>query len=164
MPGGTNTDFVTDFDGTSAATAMVNGVVALMLDANANLGWRDVQTILAHSARHVGSAVDGRYRLPATESASWQWNAAKTWNGGGLHFSRDYGFGLVDALAAVRLGRILAGDIDLRQRRRSVDLTLHAGAPVSIGTAGTSFAASGPRRWDLERVRRGARFRDDGSR
>ena len=25
------------------------------------------------------------------------------WNGGGLHFSRDYGFGLIDAYAAVRL-------------------------------------------------------------
>ncbi len=36
---------------------MVSGVVALMLEANPGLGWRDVQEILAHTARHVGSEV-----------------------------------------------------------------------------------------------------------
>ena len=40
---------------------------------------------------------------PLHESSPWQINGATDWNGGGLHFSRDYGFGLVDALAAVRL-------------------------------------------------------------
>ncbi len=49
----------TGFNGTSAAAPMVTGIVALMLDANENLGWRDVQTILAYSARHVGSAIGG---------------------------------------------------------------------------------------------------------
>jgi hypothetical protein len=38
-----------------------------------------------------------------SERYLWQFNAADTWNGGGLHFSNDYGYGLVDALAAVRL-------------------------------------------------------------
>ena len=46
-----------NFSGTSAAAPQVSGVVALMLEANPNLGWRDVQTILANSARHVGSAI-----------------------------------------------------------------------------------------------------------
>jgi len=31
------------------------------------------------------------------------WNGAANWNGGALHFSHDFGFGLVDAHAAVRL-------------------------------------------------------------
>ena len=30
---------------------MVSGVVALMLEANCNLGWRDVQAILAKTAQ-----------------------------------------------------------------------------------------------------------------
>lgn len=95
------TDIMPGFNGTSSAAPMVSGVVALMLEANPNLGWRDVQTILANSARHVGSAVGG----PAAgfELFGWGWNAADTWNGGGLHFSNDYGYGLVDALAAVRM-------------------------------------------------------------
>ncbi|MGC5703082.1 S8 family serine peptidase [Pseudomonas sp. NFXW11] len=78
--------------GTSFAAPIVSGVVALMLEANPNLGYRDVQQILALSAREV--------RDPATQ---WRDNGARLWNGGGLLASDDYGFGQVDARAAVRL-------------------------------------------------------------
>ncbi|MCB1493370.1 MAG: proprotein convertase P-domain-containing protein, partial [Rhodobiaceae bacterium] len=102
------------FGGTAAAASQVSGVVALMLDANPDLGWRDVQEILAYSARHVGSAVGavantgapatgGNEQVTQTNGATWFWNGADNWNGGGLHFSNDYGYGLVDAKAAVRL-------------------------------------------------------------
>ncbi|NER80837.1 MAG: S8 family serine peptidase [Leptolyngbya sp. SIO1D8] len=89
------------FNGTSAAAPMVSGVVALMLEANPNLGWRDVQEILAYSARHVGSDVG--MGTSGYEEYAWTSNGANNWNGGGLHFSNDYGFGLIDAKAAVRL-------------------------------------------------------------
>ena len=94
-------DWTADFNGTSAAAPMVSGIVALMYEANSGLGWRDVQSILANSARHVGSELGA---APAGfEHYAWQWNASETWNGGSMHFSNDYGYGLVDALAAVRL-------------------------------------------------------------
>ena len=94
-------DYTSGFNGTSSAAPMVTGVTALMYDANASLGWRDVQQILAHSATQVGSAM-GATRSGA-ERYNWEWNGAQTWNGGGLHFSADYGYGLVNGLAAVRL-------------------------------------------------------------
>jgi Ca2+-binding RTX toxin-like protein len=78
--------------GTSASTPLVAGVVALMLEANPALGWRDVQEILAYAAWNSDPEHEG-----------WSSNGAVNWNGGGLHVSRDYGFGLVDARAAVRL-------------------------------------------------------------
>ena len=78
-------------NGTSFAAPMVSGIAALMLDANPHLGWRDVQEILAATAVRTGSA------------ASWSLNGADNWNGGGMHVSHDYGFGLVDAYAAVRV-------------------------------------------------------------
>ncbi|MBJ7538893.1 S8 family serine peptidase, partial [Marinomonas transparens] len=78
--------------GTSFAAPIISGVVALMLEANPNLGWRDVQKILALTAKQIDD--------PNTE---WQTNGATNLNGGGMHFSNDYGFGLVDAEAAVRL-------------------------------------------------------------
>lgn len=79
------------FNGTSAATPIVAGIVALMLEANPQLGYRDVQEILAYSSR-----------TPA-EVASWNVNGASDWNGGGHLFNDDLGFGLVDAHGAIRL-------------------------------------------------------------
>lgn len=84
-------DYADDFGGTSAAAPEVTGVIALMLQANPDLGFRDVQDILALTARNVDADGD------------WAMNGASDWNGGGMHVSRDVGFGLVDALAAVRL-------------------------------------------------------------
>lgn len=90
-----------EFNGTSAAAPMVAGVVALMYEAAPGLGWRDVQSILAASARHVGSEIGGP--AAGNEAFGWTLNGARSWNGGGMHFSNDYGYGLVDARAAVRM-------------------------------------------------------------
>ena len=83
-------DYAT-LNGTSFSAPIISGVAALMLDANPNLGWRDVQEILAVTASQTGSA------------SSWSINTANNWNGGGMHTSHDFGFGLVNALAAVRV-------------------------------------------------------------
>ncbi|MGQ0674399.1 MAG: S8 family serine peptidase, partial [Hyphomicrobium sp.] len=94
-------DVDSGFSGTSAAAPMVSGIVALMLEANPLLGYRDVQNILALSARHVGSDIGAA--PSGSERFEWTTNQADNWNGGGMHFSNDYGYGLVDAHAAVRL-------------------------------------------------------------
>lgn len=70
--------------GTSYAAPVVSGVVALMLEVNSNLGWRDVQGILASTSTKNDP-----------DDKSWTINAA------GLHHSRKYGFGLVNAEKAV---------------------------------------------------------------
>ncbi|MDR5654446.1 S8 family serine peptidase [Ruixingdingia sedimenti] len=97
-------NYTSSFNGTSAAAPQISGVVAVMLEANSGLGWRDVQSILALSARHVGTAIGGG--ISGNEEYAWQFNNAGHWNGGGMHFSNDYGFGLADALAAVRLAEV----------------------------------------------------------
>ncbi len=76
-------DCTTGFSGTSAATPLVSGVVALMLDANPELGWRDVQHILARTA--VQSDLD---------ASGW------ATNGAGYPVHHDFGFGRVDAHGA----------------------------------------------------------------
>ncbi|WP_315765884.1 MULTISPECIES: S8 family serine peptidase [unclassified Bradyrhizobium] len=85
--------------GTSFATPIVSGVVALMLQANPKLGYRDVQQILAYSAEKVNDPTP-----TATDPYNyWTSNGGANWNGTGLHYSQDYGFGEADARAAVRL-------------------------------------------------------------
>lgn len=71
--------------GTSFAAPIVSGVVALILEANDDLSWRDVHGILASTAKVVDS-----------NHESW------STNGAGLQHSNLYGFGLVDAGAAVK--------------------------------------------------------------
>lgn len=83
--------------GTSFAAPTVAGVIALMLEANADLGYRDVQEILALTATRTGS------------NTAWSMNGSKTWNGGGMQVSPDLGFGLIDARAAVRLAEVWEG-------------------------------------------------------
>jgi subtilisin-like proprotein convertase family protein len=89
-----NLDFV---DGTSFSAPVVSGIVALMLEANPALGYRDVQQILAYTAKRVEIG-----------AGDWAVNGATDFNGGGLHYNAvDHatGFGQVDALAAVRLAK-----------------------------------------------------------
>jgi subtilisin-like proprotein convertase family protein len=83
-----------DFTGASAAAPMVSGVIALMLEANPGLGWRDVRLILARSARQNDPG-----------DASWQLTRLPGADGSFKRFSAKYGFGVVDAEAAVVMAR-----------------------------------------------------------
>jgi len=84
------TDLIGDgaFGGTSSATPLVSGVVALMLQANPSLTWRDVQAIIANSARKND-----------VDDSGWSQNGAKHW------INDKYGFGAIDGAAAVALAQ-----------------------------------------------------------
>ncbi len=77
-------NYVSNFGGTSSAAPLAAGVVALMLQANPNLSWRDVQHILLTTAQQIDPA-----------DPDWQTN------GVGLPVNHKYGFGRIDASAAV---------------------------------------------------------------
>jgi len=81
-------DYTSSFGGTSAAAPQVAGVVVLMLEANPNLGWRDVQEVLMRSATKISSS-----------DSDWIDNPA------GLHFNHKYGAGLVNAAEALNQAR-----------------------------------------------------------
>jgi subtilisin family serine protease len=99
--------------GTSSAAPMVAGVVALMLEANPNLTYRDVAHILAVTARKVDPTFAGvnatLVGARRTLEAGWVTNAA------GYSFSNRYGFGAVDAGAAVAMARTFSGYLPARQ-------------------------------------------------
>ncbi|XP_059837353.1 PC3-like endoprotease variant B [Hypanus sabinus] len=68
------------FRGTSSAAPLATGILALVLEANPDLSWRDVQHLIAKTAK-----------IPNPLKAGWHVN------GGGYHVHHSYGFGLMDA-------------------------------------------------------------------
>lgn len=80
----------TTFGGTSAATPLTAGVIALMLEANPTLAPADVREILHQTAvRHADMA-----RSAANLSAKWD---------------HRHGYGMIDAHAAVRMAQVWPG-------------------------------------------------------
>ncbi|MDP4623721.1 MAG: S8 family serine peptidase [Akkermansiaceae bacterium] len=77
-------DYTTTFGGTSSACPAVAGAIALMLEKNPELGWRDVQEILIRSANKI-NPTNGDWIV----------------NGAGFNFNHDFGAGLIDVTAAV---------------------------------------------------------------
>ena len=83
------------FGGTSAAAPIVSGVAALLRQANPDLTWRDLKLVLAASARKNDPANSG-----------WEDGAQKYGPDSATDvytFNHEYGFGVVDAAAAVAL-------------------------------------------------------------
>jgi subtilisin family serine protease len=95
-----NCNYTSTFNGTSAATPMVSGVAALILGANPQLTWRDVKYILAKTARKIDASNEVRGKVVVNNvevETDWIENSA------GFNFHNAYGFGAVDAAAAVKL-------------------------------------------------------------
>ena len=87
-------NYTNGMNATSAATPMVSGVIALMLEANADLNWREVKHILATEAVQVDASFSAS-AIGGIDYVGWVTNAA------GIKFHPWYGFGAVDATASV---------------------------------------------------------------
>jgi hypothetical protein len=103
-----------NFANTSVSAAIVTGVIALMLEANPELDWRDIKYILAKTAVQIDKDDNG-------------WIANKA----GYKFHNAYGFGAIDAKAAVQmaidfttdLGAFEKNDPEFKQGKETVFCT-----------------------------------------
>ena len=101
------------FGGTSAAAPVVSGVAALVRSVDSTLSWRDVKLILANSARKNDASSPG-----------WDIGALKYGSTtSGYSFSHQYGFGVVDAAAAVDLAGSWSKVPELRTATASHDVS-----------------------------------------
>ena len=147
---GSGGDYTNTFGGTSSATPLVSGIVALMLEANPGLGWRDVQHVLLKSARRNDPG-----------DADWSQNAAGHW------VNHKYGFGTVDAAAAVALADTwtnVGPEVQASSGTQTVNLSIPDNDPTGISTSFSmptdlttewvevTFSATHPYRGDLEVV------------
>ena len=108
------------FSGTSAAAPQIAGVAALVLSANTNLTYRDVQQILILSSRHFDLA-----------------DPDLTTNGAGFQVSHNVGFGVPDAGVAVDLARSWSN------RPPPISVTLTATNQAAIPVDGLRVLVSG---------------------
>ncbi|PCJ23199.1 MAG: hypothetical protein COA94_08495 [Rickettsiales bacterium] len=113
--------------GTSFAAPIVSGIVGAMLQVNKHLTIYDIQKILAYSSKQIESETE------------WQFNGASTWNGGGLHFSYDFGFGCIDAHNALLLAQNwLVGNRQYVERKWVFSNgTFHAKQSASFNSSAT---------------------------
>ncbi len=118
-------NYTSTFNGTSSAAPVLSGVVALLLEANPNLTWRDVKHILAGTARQVDAGIAAVTLLSGAYVAEPAW----TTNAAGYKFHNWYGFGAVNAQAAVSAALSYSTNLG----------TLTETTPQSGGTSVTSI-------------------------
>ncbi|QQO55252.1 MAG: S8 family serine peptidase [Thiohalocapsa sp. PB-PSB1] len=101
---GASLDYRDTFGGTSSAAPLVAGLVGLMLSANPELTWIQVRDILRNTAVKIDAA---------NTDADGQWldinGDPSVTSGLAPLFSNWYGYGRIDALAAVQAAQDLVG-------------------------------------------------------
>ena len=121
-PENQNCNYTSTANGTSAATPTISGVIALMLEANNNLTWRDVKHILASTSDQIDS--NRQKTFLGVNQHRWIINAA------GYKHHNWYGFGKINGVAAVEAARsYISGSLG----------TFNDSGWVSSGTINTSF-------------------------
>jgi hypothetical protein len=114
---GGNLDYVNNFGGTSSATPLTAGVAALMLSANPSLTWVEVRAILANTAVKIDAANTD----PTGRWIDINGNISSDPTYIGPNYSQWYGYGRINAQAAVIASRDYAHDRDLVIRENLAD-------------------------------------------
>ena len=96
-------NYTNGMNGTSSSTPVTVGVIALILESNPALTWRDVKHILASTS----SKIDPARAAVNVALAGGTYVAEPAWitNAAGFHFQNSYGFGMIDAGAAVNMAK-----------------------------------------------------------
>jgi subtilisin-like proprotein convertase family protein len=114
-----NPDYTQTFGWTSSAAPTLSGIIALILEANPNLGWRDVQEIIMRSAKKVNDT-----------DADWKTQIAPD----NINHNHKFGAGLIDAAAAVNMA-VNWVNLSAQLRRRIPQTGLNLAIP-NKNTAG----------------------------
>ncbi|MCP4914786.1 MAG: S8 family serine peptidase [Oligoflexia bacterium] len=143
-------DYTHTFNGTSSAAPMVSGVVALIMEANPNLTARNIKHILAKTASKVNYSTSN-ISHPSLNSLGLDMNLSGhvyeqgyVTNAAGNSFHNYYGFGAVDATAAVNMAKTYSNSWGAQQHlneafgNASYDTTVSQAIPDASSTGVTS--------------------------
>lgn len=100
-------NYTSIMNGTSSAAPVLSGVVALMLEVNPDLTWRDVKHILALTADTINysTAAINHPEGSGSNLSGHAYDYLYVRNAAGIDFSNTYGFGRVNAEKAVNMAR-----------------------------------------------------------
>ena len=102
----TTCEHTSTMNGTSGATPIVSGTVALMLSANPKLNWRDVKHILAVTADQVDpNAPATAHPIASSGLTGHVYQQGWVTNAAGNKFHNWYGFGRVNVDRAVAMAK-----------------------------------------------------------
>lgn len=95
-------------NGTSSAAPIVTGAIALILEANPNLTWREVKHVLAATADqvHPGATLSS-HPVNSANLAGHLYEKPWITNAAGFRFHNWYGFGRINVDAAVTMAKSL---------------------------------------------------------
>jgi subtilisin family serine protease len=127
-------------NGTSSATPNTSGVIAMMLEANPKLSVRDVKYILAKTAQHVDPTFSGVSSTSVISGSTIVLEPGWVTNAGGYSFSNRYGFGAVNAAAAVAMAESYSSYLPAVQTSNTYSYT--APSPVAVPQSAAGFAIS----------------------
>jgi subtilisin-like proprotein convertase family protein len=99
--GNSSCDYTATMNGTSAAAPIVSGSVAIILETNPALSWRDVKYILAKTARQVDPTRGPVGHPEGANLPHHTYQEGWTVNANNYPFHNWYGFGVIDLKAAV---------------------------------------------------------------
>jgi subtilisin family serine protease len=97
-------NYTNTMNGTSSATPVTTGSIAIILEANPNLTWRDVKYILAKTATKVDPNFSG-VTIELANGEKYQAEDGWITNAAGFNFSNWYGFGRINLSEAVKLAK-----------------------------------------------------------
>jgi len=98
-PENSNCNYTSTFNGTSSSAPVLSGAIALILEVNSSLTWRDVKHILATTSVQIDPSISDN--IVEIDGQSYIAEPAWLINGAGYKFHNWYGFGRIDAYAAV---------------------------------------------------------------
>ncbi|MNK07803.1 Microbial serine proteinase precursor [compost metagenome] len=124
-------NYTATFNGTSSAAPVLSGTLALLLQANPNLTWRDIKHILASTSTQTAMSASIPHQRGVTSPVNHTWEQGWVTNAAGYKFQNWFGFGNLNADAAIAMATSYTVNLGQQLQTRNSSLQWY----YSTGTA-----------------------------
>ena len=134
--------FFSEGMGTSFATPIVVGSIAVLREINPDFTWRDIKYILASTAKKIDSSASNTTHPNSEDLAGHDYQLGWQRNNAGFSFHPWYGFGQVDLTAALAMAKSYGVNLhELKTTDTMEDLASYTSGTVNLSIP--DFLSSG---------------------